>query len=613
MANVVNTNVMSLTAQRNLLNSQSGLMTSMERLSSGLRINSAKDDAAGLAISDKMTAQINGLNQAVRNANDTTSVMQTAEGGMNETNTILQRMRTLAVQSNNGALSQGDRDSLQLEVDQLQVEMTRISETTEFNGTKVLDGSFVAKTFQIGANAGQNITASIGDTSAEGLGRFHFPTGTNYSQWSALDSAGSFGMVRGDANSGGVSIGSASLTAMSHAFSAGSSNQISVYGAQGQQENITINGGDSAYAVAEKINQYSGKTGVEAYAKTELTMGNFQFSAYGGGMDSSSSLRSASISFTLATHTEGLTSANTLAMESAGSIMTDSSTLDGDGRGVNITATISAVMTSAGGSTARVDLSELANAINSQSTETGVYAIYDTGGGYTDTAGTQFQADGNLTLVDEKGRDIVVYDFTTNGLSSGSAGISTDVYGSAQDKVPSSSGATLATSNTSWIRLGSVVGTAGTDTVMAMGRLDFESKDAFYVTENTSTSRLFLTGSAGSADGGQAAVGVKESVASIDITTNEGANEAIQIIDMAIQTIDDERSNMGAIMNRLDSTTRNLLNTSENTEAARSRIRDADFATETSSMTKGQILQQAGTAMLSQANGLTQNVMSLLR
>ena len=170
MALSINSNIGSLNAQRNLGKSQSALNRSMQRLSSGLRINSAKDDAAGLAISDRMTSQIRGLNQAVRNANDGISLAQTAEGALQETTNSLQRMRELAVQSSNGTNSQADRDSLQLEFTQLSEEVQRIATTTQFNGTSILTGGLKSAIFQVGANKSQTITFSIGAASTTKLG-----------------------------------------------------------------------------------------------------------------------------------------------------------------------------------------------------------------------------------------------------------------------------------------------------------------------------------------------------------------------------------------------------------------------------------------------------------
>jgi len=180
MALTINTNVASLNAQRNLGKSQGALNKSMQRLSSGLRINSAKDDAAGLAISDRMTAQIRGLNQASRNANDGISLAQTAEGALQESTNILQRMRELAVQSANDTNSVSDRASLNEEVDQLQAELDRIASTTTFNGRNVIDGSMTNATFQVGANAGvdQTISFSIDSAAAADLGTEAIVAGT---------------------------------------------------------------------------------------------------------------------------------------------------------------------------------------------------------------------------------------------------------------------------------------------------------------------------------------------------------------------------------------------------------------------------------------------------
>ncbi len=174
MSLTINTNILSLNTQRSLSKSQNSLKTSMERLSSGLRINSAKDDAAGLAISDRMTSQIRGLNQAARNASDGISLSQTAEGAMQETTNIIQRVRELAVQSANATNSESDRNALQAEVNQLKLEIDRIAETTQFNNKNLLDGTFALKQFQVGANAGETIDVSIDSMRASDLGRFVF-------------------------------------------------------------------------------------------------------------------------------------------------------------------------------------------------------------------------------------------------------------------------------------------------------------------------------------------------------------------------------------------------------------------------------------------------------
>lgn len=172
MALSVNTNVASINAQRNLSKSSEALGTSMQRLSSGMRINSAKDDAAGLQIANRLTSQVNGLGVAQRNANDGISMAQTAEGAMTESSNILQRMRDLSLQSANGSNDADARKSLQKEVSALQQELTRIAETTKFGGTSLLDGSFGTKQFQVGSNANETINVSLRDVSADAIGAY---------------------------------------------------------------------------------------------------------------------------------------------------------------------------------------------------------------------------------------------------------------------------------------------------------------------------------------------------------------------------------------------------------------------------------------------------------
>ena len=250
MAISINTNVASLNAQRNLSASQTNLAKSMQRLSSGLRINSAKDDAAGLAISDRMTSQIRGLNQATRNANDGISLAQTAEGAMQESTNILQRMRELAVQSANDTNSASDRASLQSEVDQLKQELTRIAETTTFNGKKLLDGSMISAQFQVGANAGETISFGIGSARSTDLGNHSLTTN--------------------NATAGGIEVATAT-NADSQANTV-KAQTLTVVGKEGSST-VDVTAGDSAAKIAEAVNTKSGETGVTATAKTTATLG----------------------------------------------------------------------------------------------------------------------------------------------------------------------------------------------------------------------------------------------------------------------------------------------------------------------------------------------------
>lgn len=247
----ISTNVMSLNAQRNLGTSQSSLAKSMQRLSSGLRINSAKDDAAGLAISDRMTSQIRGLNQAARNANDGISLAQTAEGALQETTNILQRMRELAVQSANDTNSASDRTSLQSEVNQLKEEITRIADTTEFNGKKLLDGTLTSAQFQVGANANQTISFGVSSAKAASLGNNSLTsnnTTPNYSIEAATSAA----------------TGSAANDVMAQT--------LTVVGKEGSKT-ASVASGDTAAVIAGKINAITSDTGVTATAETTATLG----------------------------------------------------------------------------------------------------------------------------------------------------------------------------------------------------------------------------------------------------------------------------------------------------------------------------------------------------
>lgn len=248
----INTNVMSLNAQRNLGASQNDLAKSMQRLSSGLRINSAKDDAAGLAISDRMTSQIRGLNQAVRNSNDGISLAQTAEGALQETTNILQRMRELSVQSANDTNSASDRSSLQDEVNQLKQEMTRIAETTSFNGKNLLDGSLTSAQFQVGANANQTISFGIGSATADSLG-VHELESTNDTTLVGIEVA-----VATSASAVAVDNNTVAQT-------------LTINNAKGSTD-VAVGTADTAEEIAANINAVSDETGVQASAETTATL-----------------------------------------------------------------------------------------------------------------------------------------------------------------------------------------------------------------------------------------------------------------------------------------------------------------------------------------------------
>ncbi|WP_368668185.1 flagellin [Pseudoalteromonas sp. NZS100_1] len=466
----VNTNVSSLNAQRNLSQSGSDLATSMERLSSGMRINSAKDDAAGLQISNRLTSQVNGLAVAQRNANDGISMAQTAEGAMQESTNILQRMRELALQSANGSNSSDDRASLQKEVSALQEELTRISETTSFGGQQLLNGDFGTKQFQVGSNANETISLSLSSTSSTDIGN---------------------NTVSGAGTAYGVAAG----TTLAAAFSATTVPADATFEIQGTSGNAIIGYADGATTtdIATAIN--SSNTGVEAKATISTTIG---------------SLNSAD---------DGILN--------IGSDEFDLSTYNGD-------------------------MKELASDIS----KAGHNASYNTSTGVID-----------LTVEDENGIEI-------------------------------------AGSTAGGVTLGGTA--AGTGDVSITSELSLSSSDNFTVVGASVDDILGLTATGGSS--------TLDQVAQIDIsgTTGEKSQNAIAVIDAALAQIDSQRADLGAVQNRFDHTISNLANISENVSASRSRIQDTDFATETAQMTKNQILQQAGTSILSQANQLPQTALSLL-
>jgi flagellin len=496
MAASINTNIASLNSQRNLNSSQGALATSLQRLSSGLRINSAKDDAAGLAISERFTSQIKGLNQAVRNANDGISLAQTAEGGLQTAGDLLQRVRELAVQSANGTNSASDRASINQEVNQLKQELTRVAGNTQFNGQNVLDGTLSAAQFQVGANANQTISVGIASAKGSDIGSFD------------LQSAGT-----------GATATAAAATAPANTYAT----QTLTIAGNGTTKTAAVTLGDSAKKIATAVNAQSASTGVTADASTEATLGN---------------------------------------MSAAGTVTFDL-------KGANSTAvTIGATVSSTS------DLSALTTAINAQTAATGITA---TGTGAT------------ITLRNEEGEDIKIENFLSS-----SAAATVDV--TARDPFGAASAAVGAAAT-----IGAAV---GTDSTTVGGQVKFGGSSGYTVSTNTAGTLFAATTPNASS---------LSSVANIDVSTTEGANNALAVVDAALTSINNSRASLGAVQNRFASTISNLQTTSENLSAARSRIQDTDFASETANLTRGQILQQAGTAILAQANSLPNGVLALLR
>jgi flagellin len=569
MPQVINTNVAALNAQRNLNKSQTALQTSMQRLSSGLRINSAKDDAAGLAISDRFISQINGMNQASRNANDGISLAQTAEGALDETTNALQRMRTLAVQAANDTNSLSDRQAIQLEIDQLVSEINRIGNSTQFNGKNVLDGSDIEFSFQIGANAGQTLSVSMSDMRASALGRQPGQVQTESHRLALSgDAAGGNIGVAGlqDAGASGIVVGSGDVTI---SVAAGAQNvdiaemryggNIVQYSSGDLSDPSSINYGQgSAKQIAERVNAIrdlgeidsSGQVvfeGVYATAKTVFSITD----AASGDTSMPASGSTADYSFV-----------------GVGTLINGDLNINGIDIGP-----VSMQKNDADGS--------LVNAINAKSSVTGVTA--------------SINRNGALTLTAEDGRDILLKTRTSDVANLVFAGGGNAVNGSDDSGYDFTAGTPLE------LRITGQVFYSAKDTISVSGNAEAYAGLDDTVSGSTSGSVM---------NANRQAVGT---IQNADVTTVEGANRLMSSVDSALEQVDSLRAVLGAVQNRFEMTIRNLDNVAENLSAANSRIRDADFAKETAEMTRSQILQQAGVSILSQANALSQNVMQLLQ
>ena len=486
MSTTINTNISALNAQGSLRKIGLEQNSAMQRLSTGIRINSAKDDAAGLAISTRMTANIRGMAAAVRNSNDGISLTQTAEGALASIQDNLQRIRELAVQSSNSGNSASDRSSLNLEAQQLISEIDRVATNAAFNGSKLLDGSFANQDFQVGAgnNADDRISISIGNAKANSLGGGG-ATGTTFVKTSAVTATA---FAAGDVTINGFGVG------------ASVSDGVSSVSASG-----------SAIAKANAINAISGQTGITAKADaTVLDLGAL-------------------------TVTANVTTA-------AGSLLIN---------GVDIGA-LSA--------TTSVDARrlQLIGAINNVSAQTGVVA-------------TEHTTAGIITLTAQDGRNIDADATQTSSLG---------------------------------------------------GLVDATKLSTVTLTSSTSKSTVTMGGTSaglqllGIATGSQALAATSTTlgyVSSVSLATQASSQTALSVLDKAIDTITNSRANLGAYQNRFEAAISNLQTTSMNLSASRSRILDTDYAKETTNLAKSQIITQAATAMLAQANQSSQSVLALLK
>lgn len=567
MPQVINTNVPSLTSQRNLNSSQSMLSVSLQRLSSGMRINSAKDDAAGLAISERFSAQIRGLDQARRNANDGISLSQTAEGALATSGDILQRMRELAVQAANATNSSGDRGALNAEVQQLSQELQRIAQTTEFNGLKLLDGSFSSANFQVGANANQTITAGSGNFQTNAYGNYRIGGLAAYTENGIGD------MVVGTQGNATDAFGNSVLAL------AGASDASSVQGAAAQGDftitsssgsyNVFYNAGASAADIASAVNRTN--SGVRATAITEAVLGNEDAGAGGFAQNSSYTF------FVANTYTDPT-----------------------GGNSLDVTE-YTTVSFSVGGTDGTLKVDDSAQ-LNAAAT-----AFNDVAGKTGFTAQIVQTEDGNwgIKLTNENGKDLRI---VNDSASSNPAGTSLDILTSDISVLDGDTNTADQLANTLAAADGAGTWAFGSGTWYT-GRVIFDAEKSFSV--KTATADVFGGGTGTPATGTYAAQ--LQATNKVDISTYDSAIRTLAIVDSALSAINGQRARYGALQSRFENTISNLQTTSENLSASRSRIRDADFAEETAKLTRAQILQQAGIAMLSQANALPQQVLTLLR
>jgi len=724
---VINTNVKALAAQASMMNVEKKMQASMERLSTGLRINSAKDDAAGLAITSRMTSQIRGYAVAIRNSNDGISMTQTAEGALGQVTDMLQRMRELSVQAGNGAMSAADRSSLQLEVEQMKAEINNVATKTNHNNIKLLDGSAGKITLQTGVSSGDTMTIGFdsvktkdigigGKASLSSVGAMFDEAVADAS--SVPDTGKSGALYNGDLVINGVVVGASLATddkVSSNAFGSDPSpkaasaiakaaaiNRVSAqsgvtatvgkttaYGTEMNADNagttsvVTINGWDTAsftigsdleinrLMVTTAINNISAQTGVVAINTHDDTQGvvlqaadgrniEIDLATNGTFTDSDIGLSTEGTylgtyelnskdgsAITLSSETDGSIqnsglslgtfTANTAAMVSLaranaaeGAAPSDSTTgvLNGDTlviNGVGIDAAIGsdddASNTYADSSTKAASAIAIAAAINKKSDMTGVRAVAQAnvvrGTGFTAGAVTELNINGvtiDINLDENSNRDDVLVAINKFSGQTGvvASGFGAGVQLTAEDgrNISIGSDADAAALGLDGMTLGSD-GTDGATVVTFYAQVKLESDKQFEVASgsegNTNFNLLgFTRGTFGGADNGL-------KVADVDISTQDGASAAITAIDNALETVSAMQAKAGAAQNRLESVVSNLTESNQNMSASRSRILDTDYATETTSLARSQIISQAATAMLAQANQSAQSVLSLLK
>ncbi|HEN8730929.1 TPA: flagellin [Pseudomonas putida] len=674
MALTVNTNITSLGVQKNLNRASDALGTSMSRLSSGLKINSAKDDAAGLQISNRLTSQISGLNVAVKNANDGISIAQTAEGAMQASTNILQRMRELALQSANGSNSDEDRTSLQQEFTALSGELTRISSTTTFGGRNLLDGTFTSTSFQVGANANETISFGMKSVSASELkGTYNEASvdgGTN--KLSAVvtgkadvitSNASKFGgstftlenKTLGEAGKGTLEFDGANGIDLLATDTVDSivkkinDKQIAGIAASNVDGKLTIaNTSGADVALTDGATAPAGPLAVLGLAATVTDSGSISGSQFapqtvgGTGGDlviGSSAIRlaasdtledvvkkvneySSSTGVTASIEKDAATGTGQLSLSSKTDFTIGSATTSALATKFGYTAGQDNVVATKTGltSSASIKINDQDFTFGTGSTLSDIVSAINDGatpgsGDGTKATGVVASAssDGRLILTSADGKDVKLENNSAGALNS--LGLSS---GNTKAKLTEATSITVNSVEIKFKKdddmsaIAAAINSSSsgvTATVNKDGTLALAADQDIQIADGSNGTGLAALGLSASTT---KAVTMDTSVNDLSILDAASAQQAIQALDGAIQQVDSQRSQLGAIQNRFDSTVDNLQSIAENSTAARSRVQDADFAAETAELTKQQTLQQASTAILSQANQLPSSVLKLL-
>ena len=531
MTTVINTNVPAIVAKSNMDRVQRELENSIAKLSSGSRINKAADDAAGMAVANRMESQIRGLTMAIRHGKDGQNLVNTADGAQIEISNMLQRLRELAVQAASDTLDTNNRTFLNAEATALKAEINRISEQTTWNNLNLLDGTFTGKVFQVGFKGGQTIDVNIDEAATTGLGKF---TMVSESHADTLTETNNLSKLKAGTLTLSGYLGSATVALAAEA----------------------TNANTSVKRVAADVNAVKDSTGIEAVA---ITKGKISGVSTAG-----------KVTFDLAgnhTDTQGITT-------------------------YDVTATLAA----------KTDLDPLVDAINAHAANTGITAILGS-------------AASEIILTHQTGETIEITNLQVGATTAGTMVLTAlDKFGNDVNTKDT----TLSrdkNSATAKITLGNQATTGVKARGHVLGQMTLNSIKSFTVTGDDTTVEEGLFHTAQSYTGQTTAGGTAQlsAVSGISVATQEHASDAISVLDAAIARIDQQRADLGAISNRLSSVVDNNTSMVTNTESSKSHILDTDFAVETTKLTRTQILQQAATSMLAQANASKQSVLALLQ